>query len=227
MNYDSCTKQWETTRKRKLDNNTYLEARADCYAVRLHATDVIEFHADGRIILNSGGWKTSTTKDRMNKFAPVRISQARGLWTVNYAGQSYPYADGMTLHPDGSVSGAGDDPKAELKLMKSIAAFAKGYMGEFDSGNIPAPGNGDCWICLMGMPDNGSHFLSHIEEKYYVPSILNNVLKTGGVSQACRMYVGEKWGGGKSIDRFGLDFCSDQLRKGIVKLMRRELGIAS
>lgn len=68
---------------RKLANNTYLVPRgADAYAVRLHSTDIITIHRDGTFTLNTGGWDTVITKDRLNSFGPARIYSERGTWAV-------------------------------------------------------------------------------------------------------------------------------------------------
>lgn len=59
---------------RPLANNTRLEPRHDgSIAVRLHRTDVVTFLADGRVVLNTGGWTTVTTQDRINRFSPARV----------------------------------------------------------------------------------------------------------------------------------------------------------
>src|ERR1700722_12560336 len=50
--------------------------------IRLHRTDVVTRRSDGLIILTSGGWQTTTTKDRLNTYGPdgVAIFQKRGEW---------------------------------------------------------------------------------------------------------------------------------------------------
>jgi hypothetical protein len=66
-------------KRRKIANNTWLERRStnfdsdiedpdDEIAVRLHNTDVVTFRRDGAITLNTGGWFTVTTKERINRF---------------------------------------------------------------------------------------------------------------------------------------------------------------
>lgn len=40
------------------------------YSVRLHETDIVRFHANGDVTLNTGGWRTRTTRDRMRAFFP-------------------------------------------------------------------------------------------------------------------------------------------------------------
>jgi hypothetical protein len=70
---------------RKIDNNTRLIRRAECIAIELHQTDVVQFFPNGSAVLNSGGWQTVTTKARINA-AGFSISSERGVWLV------YPFA---------------------------------------------------------------------------------------------------------------------------------------
>lgn len=81
--YSEAAQVLGARRGRKLENNTYLERRsADSIAVRLHSTDVVTYYADGKVVLNSGGWRTVTTKDRLNKYAPVNVVQEKRVWYV-------------------------------------------------------------------------------------------------------------------------------------------------
>jgi hypothetical protein len=91
---------------RKIANNTYLQLRPaqDSIAVLYHATDVVIYHPDDTIELNSGGWYTVSTKARMNDFTPrsIQISSQRGRWIVfSYINHIHtelgPYADHMRL----------------------------------------------------------------------------------------------------------------------------------
>jgi hypothetical protein len=82
------------TKTRKVGNNTYLEAVAGGVAVRLHRTHVVVIHPDNTYTLNSGGWRTSTTKNRINQFSPAGLVQKRGEWLVR---GSVPFADGMRI----------------------------------------------------------------------------------------------------------------------------------
>ena len=90
---------------RKLGNHTYLVRHANSIAVRLHNTNVVTYHRDGHIILDSGGWKTPITKDRMNTYSPARISQEKGLWYVSYNGTHSVFRDGLALYR-GRIVGA-------------------------------------------------------------------------------------------------------------------------
>ena len=101
--------------RRKLANNTYAERRFDGYAngcgvaIKLHDTDVLTFYADGRVRYDSGGWKTVTTKERMNAYGPALVFTEKGRWyirTKNDVGCVYVYEDGLTVGPRGGVKGA-------------------------------------------------------------------------------------------------------------------------
>ena len=99
MNYETFAAKLtgRNSQSRKLANNTtLLRVDPSTIAVKLHSTNVITFHADGRIVFDSGGWKTSTTKERMNSYGPARVSQDKGMWTISIDGNSANYADGIS-----------------------------------------------------------------------------------------------------------------------------------
>lgn len=81
---------------RKLANNTYAERRGDNIAIRLHSTDVLTFFPDGKIVVNSGGWKTVTTKGRINAYLPrpFGINQKDFAW---YWEDGRPFNDGDSV----------------------------------------------------------------------------------------------------------------------------------
>jgi len=80
---------------RKVGNNTYAEILPDgSVGIMLHSTYVVKIHPDNSATLNSGGWHTSTTKDRMNKYSPVRVYQRKGQW---YLESGEEYEDGVVV----------------------------------------------------------------------------------------------------------------------------------
>ena len=86
---------------RKIGHNTTLERFPDgTLGVRFHATVVVRFHADGTMTLDARGYRTSTTKERMNRYLPEgwRIYQKAGTWRISGPhGGSENYRDGCTL----------------------------------------------------------------------------------------------------------------------------------
>lgn len=158
----------------------------DAIAIRQHETEIVTLHRDNTYELNSGGWRTVTTKARMNEFTPFRIFSKRGVW---YVGPSWydttEFFDGIMLTSDGKVLNPPDPKiiearKAERKEMLAlINKYVKGYVNELKQG-MPTPDAGDCWLCSMFHDDSESHFLSHFEEEYYVPSLAVNALRERG-----------------------------------------------
>ncbi len=199
-----------TRSTRKLDNHTYLQRRSpDAIAVKLHDTDIVTYYADGTTVLDSGRWQTPTTKDRMNQAIspPLRIWQEQRTWYLGNApdcwtdaGKRFVFADGLTIHPDGTVSNTGQAP--DTKTLRQVRKYARDFASAFANGKIPAPNNGDCWFCLMRTADNktlgevthhADHILSHIEEKYYVPSLLMRAFEQYQPCGLTRAYISAMW----------------------------------
>mgnify|MGYP005828582813 FL=1 len=104
MNNYSKLKELAKTRKRKLANNTYLTVREDGgFGIKLHDTEVV-IHYPDRVVLDSGGWLTVTTKARMNEFTDLSIYQDNYQWFVDgiVSNASIPFADGMTIQLGGA-----------------------------------------------------------------------------------------------------------------------------
>ena len=84
--------------RRKVGNNTYAEILQDgTVAIKLHSTYVVKIHPDNTYTLNSGGWQTATTKDRINQYSPKRVHQRNFEWFVSVNGKDYPFIDGMVV----------------------------------------------------------------------------------------------------------------------------------
>ena len=83
---------------RKVGNNTYAEILpCGSVGILLHSTYVVKIHADNTYTLQTGGWQTSTTKDRINQYAPVRVYQHKYEWFVKLNGKEYPFMEGMVV----------------------------------------------------------------------------------------------------------------------------------
>lgn len=221
--------------RRKLANNTYAERRDNgAIAIRLHATDVVTFHPDGTIVANSGGWKTHTTKERLNDYLPARIWQKAGRWFVGSNGSTIEFADGLTFHPDGKVTGGKpqSDADAEKALQKRIAKYCTDLHAALP---LPMPSAGDCWYCQMREVETGKplgecvkdcgHLEAHMDENYFVPSLVWRALEHAGCNPQ---------GGGSAY--FGYAFDPSQagvagwgqknVAKFVKKYLRRQFGLA-
>jgi hypothetical protein len=84
--------------RRKVGNNTYAEILHDgSVGIMLHSTYVVKIHPDNTYTLNSGGWQTLTTKDRINQYSPRYVYQKNFGWFVKIGDKSYPFMDGMVV----------------------------------------------------------------------------------------------------------------------------------
>lgn len=89
--------------RRKVGNNTYAEILPNgSVGIKLHNTYVVKIHEDGTYTLNSGGWQTSTTKDRINQYSPKKVYQRDFQWYVQWTSasgctNSVPFMDGAVV----------------------------------------------------------------------------------------------------------------------------------
>jgi len=105
LTFDAAARKFTTARNKldgkPLENNTRLhQIDNDTYAVTLHHTNVVLIHRDGTYTLDSGGWRTVTTKERINSYSPARVYQKRGEWFLNDGGKFY---DGVKINSAGRV----------------------------------------------------------------------------------------------------------------------------
>jgi hypothetical protein len=171
-------------KSRKIDHNTIEYTEVDgTRKIRLHQTDIITFTPKETVILNSGTWRTPTTKDRMNKFAPeIRIYQEKGQWYAN----GHLFYDGITFKSGKLVS---KEITPDNKNIKKVKAQIKSYCNLITKENLPISNGGDCWYCCMSTEDktslgdavkNHDHLQEHLKEGYLHGSILVNAMRAAG-----------------------------------------------
>jgi hypothetical protein len=101
MTYSEAVKMVRGKRnadRRKVGNNTYAEILHDgTVAIKLHNTYVVKINPNGTYTLNSGGWQTVTTKDRINQYSPRYVFQKNYEWFVKINDKTYPFMDGMVV----------------------------------------------------------------------------------------------------------------------------------
>lgn len=206
--YEDCAALLNTardiTRGKPIANNTRIFPRTNAsgnsdMAIRLHNTDVLTFHTDGTMTLDSGGWRTVTTKERLNRYLPTGLNvwSDRGTWKL-YSGD-YPdrrvaaeFFDGMRITPEGEVLNG--IPQEEMdayhaekaRVEREVKGYIDGFLDALRSEEgLPLPSGGDCWYCALvtedgqAMGDIGAdptHLWDHIRESYYVPSLLYNAI---------------------------------------------------
>jgi hypothetical protein len=222
---------------KRLANNTFeVIYPSGIKVIRYHHTDIITFNKDKSITLNSGGWKTLTTKERINAYSPIRIYQENKVWYVSGnlsdKGVSHTFKDGVTVYPNGRVKGAGPDPKKLLALNKSILKYVNGYIEALINREIPKPSGGDCWGCYMRDEKTGKgitgndHLLVHMKEKYYVPSLVMNAIEVFPVSIAAKSELGYLLGYHDEHNDWGINLIKFQIRSSLRRYLQRQLGLA-
>ncbi|MCH7759836.1 hypothetical protein IIA15_00320 [candidate division TA06 bacterium] len=235
---------------KKWANNTYLVSHPYSHpsvmdpfmAVHLHDTDVVRVFGD-KIQLFTGGWKTVTTKERINRVLfqselDYYVCQEKSLWYVQRARNDrhlrYPFAEGITIHEDGHITGAApaSASKKNEKLLKKIKKYAEGYVVALKAGKIPLPSGGDCWGCYMadknGKPAFGNdHFIEHLEEGYFVPSLLMNAFKDRGCGSLYFQLATEAMRGKPpDKERFG-GLLYETAERSIRRFLKKGLGLPS
>lgn len=239
MNDYKSAKQFAQGRKRKLSNNTYfVELDNGAYGVKLHDTVVVQYEPK-KTVLNTGGWQTVTTKARMNEYMPAGwyLYSERGIWLIKqYREDGYvvAYKDGM-FYNGKRWRGCGTDPQATQRLRKRVQQYAKTFCNELWAGNIGLPSGGDCWTCSMFNQNekhkDSSHILSHMAEKYYVPSLAMVALKRYNNSIAAHDLVVASMApkadrAADAISAFGSDHMRKQVQKAITRHCYSQLGLA-
>jgi hypothetical protein len=233
---------------KKLRYKTWLRRRdEDVIALVHHETDIITYHPDGRTVVDCGGWRSSTTKERLNNHLPHgwRVFTDGGIWYIEHMENVYHwmsekalvYQDGVTIHPDGHIEGAlpREEAKRIAKLRRRSNKYARDYIEALFAGKVPRPDGGDCWYCLMRFESGGArcelgksdHILSHIEEKYYVPSLLARAIERFPVSQVAMWYLyGVLWGDEERNSRSWTGVAHDQLLSSLRRYVHTQLGMA-
>lgn len=196
------------SQSRKVANNTYLERRPEGdIAVRLHATDVVTFHPDGTATLNSGGWLTVTTKERINRYLPggIVLSSIKGRWYLVYSGhgeydaegnwtyvpserRAVPYSDGVTIDlasldvigGEAAAEAVKAEDSANEKMRKAVAKYIAKTTPEAIVKAFTHPA-GDCLLCSWpGRETEAEHLALHVEEQYVMYTLTRNAVAARG-----------------------------------------------
>lgn len=192
--------QRKTWKPKIVARNTFKYEKDGATVIRLHGTDVVEKRTDGSCVLNSGGWRTVTTKDRMQSHMPdgYALLQEKGIWYVVKIDHGYawdktnprvPYFDGIEI-PKCFVASGKSGEKELAKQEKERLAIRK-FVARLDKLQcLPDPSSGDCFYCQMrtvkeGKPlgeaiGDSDHIRSHIKEGYLHGSLILNALRFVG-----------------------------------------------
>ena len=161
---------------KKIANNTVKIEFADgTKAIRLHDTNVV-IEKNGIKELFTKGFKTNTTKDRINMYiAPAYIRQSDHVWYVCSDQKEIPFFDGIKIK-DGKVLNASKAPKIG-KRHDQLKRKIEKFVNRITEANLPRPEPGDCFICQFG---KDSCLYSHLQENYLHGSLLVAAMRKAG-----------------------------------------------
>lgn len=116
--------------------------------IRLHETDILFFDPKGKITINTGGYNTKTTRERLNTYLPreFRVFTERGRIHLRTPWQTIKFGETVTIDPKRHKI-TGDivtDEKAK-KVEKEISA----YLAKFKKTGIAKlieNSGGDPWV---------------------------------------------------------------------------------
>jgi hypothetical protein len=112
MNYEKAKEILGSRDSKKIGNNTYLVACALGIGLKLHDTIVLHFAPSGVVTVRTGGWRSVTTKSRINEYLPggFRIIQKdySWFWFCATTKATAEFAEGDTVSDLSVYSAAGD-----------------------------------------------------------------------------------------------------------------------
>jgi len=167
------------SKSKLVDRNTveYLDTNGN-RVWRFHRTDIASLSPSGILTLNSGGYRTPTTKGRINWVlgqvkAGMCLHQSRREWfigkhldwTKRNEHESYDhylrrclcrFGDGIQINcRRGTIRKGTDGDAPDKKLVAEITRYSTAFAAALP---VPPPSNGDCFHCLMRVsegPDKG------------------------------------------------------------------------
>jgi hypothetical protein len=190
---DKACRARDPERGYRLENNTRLLNRGDHFAVKYHVTDIVEIYHNGLWKIQNGGWFTSTTKERINRYSPVRVYQEDYNWYIrNNGGEDIGFRSGIWINEAGEIVQEPDgyDFDARKRASEQVKQLVSGYLDWLEEylneNGIPEPEEYDagehCFTCYYparsdvefteykrnrGIDRNQRHLLAHVKQKEY------------------------------------------------------------
>ena len=129
--YNDAAEIYDNMPRGKLGANTTIrrEDNGD-FVIRLYGTDILTYHPDDTITINTGGYRTVTTKARINAFLSPKaeLYAKRGKWYIRSGSGVYPFEDGATL--TAARGGVRENPR--LSKDRHDAMYPKYQMAEWE-----------------------------------------------------------------------------------------------
>lgn len=190
--------------KKSLKRNTHLvRCDDDTLGVMLHTTIVVYIFRSGIYQYHTAGWRNTTVRNRINEYGPKPIHIKHNQWMLD----NFIFDEGVRLKSDGEIITPLRfvDLKRKQTLDYKVMTYVNKYCdhvmkhglkiaGKEENpwtvnlkANEPLfPSSADCWSCYFGLtsqehlqePMGVKHLLEHIDENYFVPSLLAKAIIT-------------------------------------------------
>lgn len=202
---------------RTIGSNIWRYQRSDgTVVVRYYETDIVSTTLDGTTTLNSGGFRTITTKKRINQhlFGSWNLYTNEGVWYLSDGKKErFIFRDGITINPDGTITGAGQNEGSIGDLQRKIKQYCNAMK---DLDQLPLPGTGDCFICRMPEPDC---IESHLDEIYIHGTLILNAMR----SNSCTDFIIAMAFSTGPLAQRGKEFAVRAVRK----YLKKQIGVSS
>jgi len=220
--------------KRKVGNNTWLKRINDTtIGLKYHSTYVVTYKSDGTVILDTCGWHTSTTKERLNNYSMFHIYQKDSIWYISVNNKTIEFFDGIEIK-NGKVLNMPIDKIDKEQLNKKIVKYSRLVA---DCLPLESPSAGDCFYCQMNTESgeslgdaigDTSHLFLHMSERYVVPSLVYRALEEFRVGDFIKAsvwkvnYKDVKPGAKIDVGKF----VKDRVASSIRRYLRKRFGLA-
>lgn len=212
--------------------------------IRHHDTMIMKYHPNGDIVLDCDGWRTATTKQRLNDYLPRpwTVYQEKHVWYLSRFDnwdKVWTFTDGMVICANGDVTGDLDNAKQIAERVEAVRKYSKAFVKALMAGKVNKPGAGDCLYCLWRTEDRATfgeskgdkdHLESHVELRYFVPSLLQRAIEVFPISPLAGTVLASKWELYEAqiddLHQSWLDLASDQMYKSLFRYIKRQLGLA-
>lgn len=200
-NFLSQFKNKNITNVKRIAKNTFTYCINNEQRIRLYETDIL-IEKDNYIILNTDGFKTRLTMNRLNdslnKIFSFRIyiKINKGIWyLISKDNNSTRFFDGIKISKEnGEILNKNKTPnfdKVDKKNKKIIGLINKYCLEIKNMEKLPEEYKGDCYYCQFEMKDY-DHLLLHLKQKYVMKSLILNALKENGYQFPLFIYTNDE-----------------------------------
>lgn len=205
MDYLTAARTLNGRKSKKLQGNTYLHKLEDeKIGLLYHETYIINYYPK-YCQLYTGGWNTLTTRDRLRTYSPVNVTTKNNILYIggyNVTAETPLFYEGIKVGYDGRIlskvkTGEALEKKVK-KLKKRINTYLDIVERKIKKGKVTIPDGGDCWHCMMRTQNgqalgdvfsDNEHLLSHMRERYVVPSLIVNACREAGYKDFQLPYI--------------------------------------